>query len=84
MWNIMNPHLVSSLSDTDDNIDTDNAVHHSKHNFGLQSYDHDNCSDDVYDPKGPQSTAISKVQIQLSNLVNNHKASLKLYDDIVI
>ncbi len=26
---------------------------------------------------------MSKVQIKLNNLINNHKASLKLYDDIV-
>jgi hypothetical protein len=58
-------------------------MHCSAHNFGPQSYDHDNCSDDVYDPQGQQSTAFFKVQIQLNNLINNHKASLKLYDDIV-
>ena len=27
--------------------------------------------------------AVSKVQIKLNNLINNHKASLKLHDDIV-
>jgi hypothetical protein len=58
-------------------------VHCSKHNFGPQSYDHDNCSDEVYDPQGQQSTAISKVQIQCNILINNHKATLKLYDGIV-
>jgi hypothetical protein len=71
------------LSDTDDNIDTVNSMHCSEHNFGPQSYGNDNCSDDVYDLQGQQSNAISKVQIQLNNLINNHKASLKLYDDTV-
>jgi hypothetical protein len=28
--------------------------------------------------------AVSKVQIKLNNLINNHKASLKLHDDIVV
>ena len=27
--------------------------------------------------------AVSKLQIKLNNLINNHKASLKLHDDIV-
>ncbi len=39
------------------------------------------CND--YDPQGQQSTAVSKVQIKLNNLINNHKALLKLYDGIV-
>ncbi len=71
------------LSDTDDNIDTVNSVHFSEHNFGPQSDGNDNCSDDIYDPQGQKSTAISKVHIQLNNLINNHKDSLKLYDDII-
>ncbi len=29
------------------------------------------------------STAVSKVHIKLNNLINNHKAPLKLYDNIV-
>jgi hypothetical protein len=29
------------------------------------------------------STAVSKLQIKLNNLINNHKASIKMYDDIV-
>jgi hypothetical protein len=41
------------------------------------------CNGNEYDPQGQQSTAVSKVQIKLNNLINNHKASLKLYDDIV-
>ncbi len=81
--NVKYAELILGFIDTDGNIDTVDSVHCSKHNFGLQSYDHDNCSDDVYDPQGQLSTAISKVQIQLNNLINNHKASLKLYDDII-
>jgi len=42
-----------------------------------------NSNDDSYDPNEQLSTAVSKVQIKLNNLINNHKASLKLYDDIV-
>ncbi len=71
-----------SLSDTDNNIDTVNSMHCPQHNFGPRSDGNDNCSDDVYDPQGHQSTTISKVQIQLNNLINNHNASLKLNDDI--
>ena len=42
-----------------------------------------NYNDNSYNPQGQLSTAVSKVQIKLNNLINNHKASLKLYDDIV-
>jgi hypothetical protein len=42
-----------------------------------------NYNGDSYNPQGQLSTAVSKVQIKLNNLINNHKASLKLYDDIV-
>jgi hypothetical protein len=34
--------------------------------------------------QGQQSTAASKLQIKLNNLINSHKAPIKLYDDIVI
>jgi hypothetical protein len=33
--------------------------------------------------QGQQSTAASKLQIKLNNLINSHKAPIKLYDDIV-
>ena len=42
-----------------------------------------NCDDDSYNPQHQLCTAVSKVQIKLNNLINNHKASLKLNDDIV-
>ena len=51
--------------------------------------DHENeFSDTNYDNNLSESdnqfsTAVSKVQIRLNNLINNHKASIKLYDDIV-
>jgi hypothetical protein len=75
---------IFGLSDTDDDIDTVNSVHPSEYSFGLQSDGNDNSNDNIYDPQGQQSTAVSKVQIQINSLINNFKASLKLYDDIVI
>ena len=81
--NVKHNEPTFGLSDTDNNIGTVNSMHHSEHNFGLQSDSNDNCNDDDYDPQGQQSTAISEVQIQLNILINNHKASLKLYDDII-
>ena len=33
--------------------------------------------------QGQQSTAASKLQIKLNNLINSHKAPIKLYDDII-
>ncbi len=42
-----------------------------------------NYNDNSHNPQGQLSTAVSKVQIKLNNLINNHKTSLKLYDDIV-
>ena len=43
-------------------------------------YDND-YDEDSYNPQGQLSTAVSKVQLKLNNLINNHKASLKLHDD---
>ncbi len=48
-----------------------------------QSLDYNNFNGNYYDPQFQPSTAVSKVQIKLNNLINNHKASLKLYDNIV-
>ena len=42
-----------------------------------------NYDDNSYNPQQQLSTAVSKVQIKLNNLINNHKALLKLHDDIV-
>ena len=38
---------------------------------------------DYYETQGQQCTAASKLQIKLNNLINKHKAPIKLYDDIV-
>jgi hypothetical protein len=46
--------------------------------------DYDFCNGNNYEPQGQQSTAVSKVQIKLNTLTNNHKALQKLYDDIVV
>jgi hypothetical protein len=54
---------------------------------GAFSYDLHNNNDyneDYYNPKAQCSTAVSKVQIKLNNLINNHKASLNLHDVIVV
>ena len=58
--------------------------------FPAESY---NCSDDYEnahqfsneyeESQGQSSTAASKLQIKLNNLINSHKAPIKLYDDIV-
>jgi hypothetical protein len=48
-----------------------------------RSLDYDNFNGNYYDPQSQPSTAVSKVQIKLNNLINNHKTPLKLYDDIV-
>ncbi len=48
-----------------------------------QSLDYNNFNGNYYDPQSQPSTAVSKVQIKLNNLIKNHKASLKLYDNIV-
>ncbi len=38
---------------------------------------------DYEEAQQQQSAAASKLQIKLNHLINNHKAPLKLYDDIV-
>ncbi len=48
-----------------------------------QSLDYNNFNGNYYDPQSQPSTAVSKVQIKLNNLINNHKASLKFYNDFV-
>ena len=35
------------------------------------------------DTNGQCSTSVSKLQIQLNDLINHHKATLQMYDDIV-
>ena len=68
-------------------IDDYNPMHSTDSNNSDIDYRfadfNNNVNDDSYDPNEQLSTAVSKVQIKLNNLINNHKASLKLYDDIV-
>jgi hypothetical protein len=65
--------ISSQLSTDDSDSDTGSPYH-----FYDNDYD-----EDSYNPQAQLSTAVSKVQIKLNNLMNNHKASLKLQDDIV-
>ena len=65
---------ISSQLSTD-NSDSDTDSPYDPYN---NDYDEDSCN-----PQAQLSTAFSKVQIKLNNLINNHKASLKLHDDIV-
>jgi hypothetical protein len=69
----MDDDISSQLSTDDSDSDTDS--HYGPYN---NDYDEDSCN-----PQAQLSTAVSKVQIKLNNLINNHKASLKLHDDIV-
>ncbi len=79
-----NDKTTFSHNHTDYDVDTVNSGDRSNDDFiELQLWDDDYCSGNDYDPQGQQSTAVSKVQIKLNNLINNHKALLKLYDDIV-
>jgi hypothetical protein len=64
--------ISSQLSTDDSDSDTD-----SPYDPYDNDYDEDSC------PQAQLSTAVSKVQIKLNNLINNHKESLKLHDDIV-
>jgi hypothetical protein len=38
---------------------------------------------DDYDHLGKRTTAITKLQVKFNDIINNHKASLKMHDDIV-
>ncbi len=63
-------------------MDSDNSL------FSVTSFDSD-VADDFnrihgYDCcKGQRTTAITKLQVMLNEVINNHKASLKMHDDIV-
>ncbi len=41
-----------------------------------RTHDYDHC-------KGQRTTAITKLQVMMNEVINNHKASLKIHDDIV-
>jgi hypothetical protein len=65
---------ISKQHSTDDG-DSDTG---SPYDFYYNDYD-----EDSYNPQAQISSAVSKVKIKLNNLINNHKASLKLHNDIV-
>jgi hypothetical protein len=63
-------------------IDSDNSL------FGVTSFDFDvvdnfNRTHDYDRCKGQRTTAITKLQVMLNEVISNHKASLKSYDDFV-
>jgi hypothetical protein len=62
---------------------TRNNTNETNDDIDDQSLDYNNFNSNYYDPQSQPNTAVSKVQIKLNNLIDNHKASLKLYDDIV-
>jgi hypothetical protein len=62
---------------------TSNDTDKTNYDINDKSLDYDNFKSNYYDPQSQPRTAVSKVQIKLNNLINNHKASLKLYDNIV-
>jgi hypothetical protein len=69
-------------------IDNDINSQHSTNGSDLDINPTNDCyknnsDDDSYNPQGQLSTAVSKVQIKLNNIINNHKALLKLHNDIV-
>ena len=68
---------IAGTQDSTDGSDSDDGSPHDLH-------DNDDFHNDLYNPQAQLSTAVSKVQIKLNNLINNHKASLKLHDDIVV
>jgi hypothetical protein len=63
-------------------IDFDNSL------FGVTSFDSDivdnfNRTHEYDRRKGQRTTAITKLLVMLNEVINNHKASLKMHDDIV-
>ncbi len=49
----------------------------------INDEDNQHANYEYEDTNGQSSTAISKLQIRLNDLINRHKAPLKLYDEIV-
>ncbi len=62
---------------------TCNDTNKTNNDIDDQLLDYKNFNNSYYDPQSQPSTAVSKVQIKLNNLINNHKAYLKFNDDIV-
>jgi hypothetical protein len=51
--------------------------------FGSERVDDFNRTHDYDCQKGQRMTAITKLQVMLNEVINNHKASLKMHGDIV-
>jgi len=67
-----------------DDVDQSSAEHSADEYFPDEGeeYDvHSNCMGDNTDSQS--STAITKIQVQLNDLIYRHKAPLHLFDDIV-
>ena len=78
----------------DDSVDNNNGNnmdngYSSAEDFNMNGHDVDqvDIADDVlggdHKTHGQCSTAVSKLQIRLNNVINTHKAPLRLYDDVV-
>ena len=90
----LNPFAVydnSDISNSDDSVDGNNRNntddgYSSVEDGNANGYDDDHQSDvgDYHRSHGQCSTAVSKLQIRLNNVINTHKAPLRLYDDVVI
>ena len=89
----LNPFKVydnSDYSNSDDSVDGNNRNYtddgySSVEDGNANGYDDDHQADvgDYHRSHGQRSTAVSKLQIRLNNVINNHKAPLRLYDDVV-
>ena len=71
-------------SDCDDNDSEMEHLFVAESFVCTEDYEHaDRFQNDYEDGQGQQSTAAAKLQIKLNHLINNHKAPIKLYDDII-
>ena len=78
-------HIDEYSSDDSELSDGELSLSEDEDNINMQE---DNSGDyheemDQNDHVNSNSTAVSKVQIRLNDLINRHKAPLKMYDDIV-
>ena len=75
---------TNKIEEINSDISSQHSTDGSDLDIGSPNDFYDNDYDEYsYNPQGQLSTSVSKVQIKLSNLINNHKALLKLHDDIV-
>lgn len=84
----LNPFAVYNdleLSNSDESVDNNSGNNNDTNGYSSWDDFNPNCNDDVQDYKthGQCSTAVSKLQIRLNNVINTHKAPLRLYDDVV-